>query len=501
MKQTLALLGAAATAAAVQPPNVMMFIVDDLRPEISQGYEQHHMKTPNIDQLAKEGTVFNRAFCQQAICGPTRNSFMSGRRPQRTQSWNFINSFRDVGPNWVAFPQYFKNNNYTTLGTGKTYHPGIPKNNDEPLSWSQDRPYVSIPNTLPCDKSEICPIEGHNLTDFSDGANLQAALDDLDYMVKKGGPFFLAYGAHKPHLPWVVPKEHWDQYAPTENISLPLHEAAPEGMPPIAFTYETDGQSKLYAFNVSHPVPYPAASTAFPANFTKTLRRGYYAAVSFTDSNIGLMMKALKDHGVYDNTIIALIGDHGWQLGEHNVWGKHTNFELGTRVPLIIKAPGKTPGFSNSLVESVDLYPTIAKLAGLPFPDDVDGVDLTPIMDDNSKVINDAVFSEYPRCPPNVTEPWGDKTSCVHTAKQNFTVMGYSVRTDEWRYTTWMWWDGVNLVGDFSRPPVGEELYSHAGDTEDDFNTFENVNVVNVPANQQVVKDMRSRVEKQWKKN
>ena len=482
-----------------KPYNVMLIIVDDLRPEIVQGYGQSNMHTPNIDKLAKSGTVFNRAYCQQAICGPTRNSFLSGRRPQRTQSWNFKDSFREVGPDWVAFPEYFKNNNYTALGTGKTYHPGIPANNDEPKSWSQDRPYVSQSDVgIKC-AGVVCPTP-NNYTNYTDYRNLQAAIEDLEYMVQKGGNFFLAYGIHKPHLPWVFPQEFWDLYPPTEEIDLPEHEAAPEGMPPIAFTYEIDGKSELLALNQSYKTPYPAADTAFPHNFTRTLRKAYYSAVSWTDYNIGQMLDALEKQGVADDTVVALIGDHGWQLGEHNVWGKHTNFELGTRVPLIIKTPGKAAGFTNSLVESVDLYPTIASLAGLGHPEDLDGVDLTPIIDDNTKSLNDAVFSEYPRCPHDVTKPWEDKTSCIQTARENFTVMGYSVRTNDWRYTTWMYWDGANLVGDFAKAPVAEELYGHSGDNEADFNKFENVNVADLPANQEVMQSMRARVEKQWKK-
>ena len=195
-----------------------------------------------------------------------------------------------------------------------------------------------------------------------------------------------------------------------------------------------------------------------------------------------------------------LLPSTGWQLGEHNIWGKHTNFELGARVPLIISAPGMPKGrLTNSLVESVDLYPTIASLAGLPQPTDLDGIDLTPLFTEPSKELKDAAFSEYPRCPKNISTPWDDTSSCVHTDRTKFTAMGYSVRTNDWRYTAWLHWDGKHLVGDFSQPPIGVELYSHVGDDGTDFDAFENENVV--LKNPDVAKSMHTRIVAHWGKS
>eukprot|EP00940_MAST-03C_sp_MAST-3C-sp2_P001200 g1200.t1 len=299
-------------------------------------------------------------------------------------------------------------------------------------------------------------------------------------------PFFLAFGAHRPHLPWNVPTKFWDMYGPTENVSLPTHQSAPQDMPPIAFTYECDGKTEVIALTETAPIPYPNVSTALPSNMTKTLRRGYYSSVSWTDYLIGELMTALDESGVANKTLIVLLGDHGWQLGEHNIWGKHTNFELGTRVPLIIVDPEIDSFVSDALVESVDVYPTVAALAGIPNPPDLDGVDLTPLMEKTRPELKDAVFSEYPRCPSNISTPWDDTTSCVQTARENFTAMGYSVRTQDWRYTVWLHWDGNNLKGDFDRPPIGVELYAHDGDSGANFNTFENTNLAEDPAHEDV---------------
>lgn len=494
--------------------NVLFIIVDDLRPEVAQAYSQLKMLTPNIDKLANSAMVFDRAYCQQAICGPTRNSFLSGRRPQRTQSWNFIDHFREVGPNWIAFPEYFKNHNYITLGTGKTYHPGLPPKYDEPKSWSQDRPYIAAGNPYkkctnlspPQPNSLVCVDPDPDLSHFSDYANLQATLDNLNYVVNSSKPFFLAYGIHRPHLPWHVPKAYWDKYPDTDKIDLPKHQSAPKGMPPIAFTWECDGMSKVPIFGKEYSVPGANSphiineSAAIAANATRAMRKGYYAAVSWADFLIGELLDALASHRLMENTVIALVGDHGWQLGEHNIWGKHTNFELGTRVPLIIYAPGKTPNHTRALVESVDIYPTVAALAGLPPPLDVDGTNLTPLFSDPSDNLKEAVFSEYPRCPSNVSEPWTDHTSCIRTDKHKYTVMGYSVRTDQWRYTVWLRWDGTRLQGDFDSSPVGVELYSHQGDTDFDFDKFENENLADQAKYDTIIKKMHGIAVKHWNK-
>ena len=407
------------------------------------------------------------------------------------------------------------------LGSGKTYHPGLPPNDDGNKSWSQDRPYQDLgdngkwnrpswlPQTGAC-KSSVMPdaSDGSNLTD---ARNLEVILADMEFTANKRDadgkpvPFFMAYGIHKPHLPFHHPESFWDMYPETDDIALPRHEAAPENMPPIAFTYEMDGKSEIEVFGEGYPTPFPNASTRLPHNMTRAMRKGYYASVSWMDSLVGRALDKLRELGHDDGTVVALLGDHGWQLGEHNIWGKHSNFELGTRVPMIIHDPspqGLRGNAVQDLVESVDLYPTIARLAGLPSPPDLDGVDLSPYVVAGSGAAPNktAAFSEYPRCPSDLSKPWTDLTSCVHTHKQKFAVMGYSVRSSDWRYTVWLHWDRANLVGDFSRPPVGVELYDHRGDTEADFDAFENVNLAGQPRYKDVEAQHYAMAKAQWEK-
>ncbi len=529
--------------------NVLMIIVDDLRPQLG-AYGQTGMITPNIDRIGASGVVFSRAYCQISICGPSRTSFLTGRRPQRTQVWNFINTFRESHPDWATFPEYFKQYNYTTLGAGKTYHPEMPPYSDEPASWTQEEGYSNgafswpphpgnryenDPETIPVDVnpptgdtdclewsgSFLCPWS--NVTDdfFRDWRSMNVTRTRiLKYASNKTRPFFLAYGAHRPHLPWSFPRRFWDMYP--ENISLPKYEEAPIGMPEVAFTWEMDGMVAPHALNRTEILPWPSADTAFSHNMTRTLRRGYYAAVSWCDFLIGKLLDTLDVAGIQDRTVVALVGDHGWQLGEHNIWGKHTNFELGTRVPFIISSPGSImPGVSNALVELIDLYPTVASVAGLPPPSGLDGMDLSPLLNKTNEKhssidkptflsLKDAVFSEYPRCFLNQSTPWdgyirpalGNRHNgwgnCMSTLKHHIRSMGYSVRTDAYRYNIWLPWDGERLQGDFDAQPLGVELYHHGGDNGTDFDAYENENVASDPQNAYIVKKLFTIARNQW---
>ena len=322
--------------------NVLMLFVDDLRPQLSV-YGQSEMITPNMDRIGRSGVVFRRAYCQIAICGPSRSSFLTGRRPQRTQAWNFVDSFRETHPDWVTFPQYFKLHNYTTLGTGKTYHPQLPPYSDEPASWSQEEAYYNgafawpprpgdsddfdpapaVGNNPPTSDREcpewpgsvLCPLD--NVTDsyFRDWRSMNMTRARiLRYASNRTRPFFLAYGAHRPHLPWSYPRRFWDMYDPAK-IALPKHEQAPLDMPDVAFTWEMDGNVVVNALNHSEIVPGLSAASAFTHNMTRTLRRGYYGAVSWCDFLIGELLDTLELAGVANSTVVALVGDHGWQLG------------------------------------------------------------------------------------------------------------------------------------------------------------------------------------------
>ncbi|KAK3249339.1 hypothetical protein CYMTET_41227 [Cymbomonas tetramitiformis] len=469
--------------------NVAVFIVDDLRPEITTRYGQKQVITPNIDKLISESMVFERAYCQQATCSPSRNSFLSGRRPHKTKTWNFINHFREVGPDWVSFSQYFKEHNYTTLGVGKTYHGQKPPNEDQPLSWSEDREYFDKGGkTKKCymdfpgkDTSIVCPDKAKHLSHFTDYANLEVMLENLRYANARDSPFFLVYGIHKPHLPFHMPKEFWDEYPPTEEIDLPEHGHSPRDAPWLAHTYAMDGQREIDVFGQTYKVPHPHSwNKPFPDNITRTLRKGYYASVSFVDFLVGEVLGELDTLGRTNDTLVVLFGDHGWQLGEHGEWAKQTNFELATRVPLVFKVPGRAAGSTDALVELVDVYPTVAALAGLDAPVDLDGEDLSPHWNESaSPRRKEAAFSEFPRCPANLTRPIQGNVPCSFTNREEFKAIGYSVRTEDWRYTVWLPWNATTLRGNFDSEPLGLELYSHIGDDGVDFNLFENVNKAN----------------------
>ena len=291
--------------------NVLYIVVDDLRPQFG-AYGQGYMHTPNIDTLANRSLIFDRAYCQFAFCAPSRNSFMTGRRPDRTQCWNFIDNFREVGPDWISMPQYFKQNGYFTSGVGKLYHPDLPPNGDPP-SWSDDinfpyinPPYISCPNfTAWCN---LDPSQHY----FSDLVTLDIALKRMRHAAtNRSQPFFQGVGFHKPHLPFRSPEEFADIYPPPEDISLATDKTFPERTPTIAWNGCMAGPGRYN--DVTEKRDYLQVMDDDEA---RRLRRGYYAAVSFIDSLVGELVAELKDLRLDDDTIVSIHGDHGWQLGE-----------------------------------------------------------------------------------------------------------------------------------------------------------------------------------------
>eukprot|EP01006_Ploeotia_vitrea_P004687 TRINITY_DN115191_c0_g1_i1.p1 TRINITY_DN115191_c0_g1~~TRINITY_DN115191_c0_g1_i1.p1 ORF type:complete len:546 (+),score=36.72 TRINITY_DN115191_c0_g1_i1:136-1638(+) len=477
---------------------------------MNKAYGQKYMVTPHLDKLADTSLVFNRAYTQFAICSCSRNAFLSGRRPDQTKVWNFINNFRQVGPNWISLPEYFKTHNYTTLGGGKIYHPGRPPHNDEPKSWSQDYPYYEPPSEG-CKKHPtnggrdiMCPDKGP-YDDYFDYKITQQMLKELQYANNKrekdGNPFFIGIGVHKPHIPWHVPEHFTTLYPSADKIPAATDQYPPKGSPSVAFTAEWDGLMEI-GIEKGFPgvggevqqIPRPNNTQSLSQLFQKSLRLGYYSAVSYVDYLLGLAMDELDRLGLTEDTLVVFTADHGYQLGEHDEWGKHTNWELATRVPMIIRAPWKknsTNKRSETFAELQDLYRTMANLVGLPDPGkQIAGNDLSPAFDNPSVSISDYAYSQYSRCtcheahgppcrhnkPPAPPIPLWFLNNCEFVPRENITFMGYTVRTAEWRYTEWARWNGEKLLVDW-RKVVGQELYSHKGDDGTDFNAWENVNV------------------------
>lgn len=437
-------LTVSAPAADTKPLNVLFIAVDDLRPELGC-YGNDVVKSPNVDALSKRGTAFANAYCQQAVCSPSRSSLLTGRTPDATRVWDLKTHFRVALPDAVTLPQYFKQNGYHCASLGKIYHHGF----EDGASWSAPA-WFATGNTVDTDSVDFqkrkvvrfgpgvkeyaeeaedndAASEGGRAArkkaafvassksddELPDGATAAEAVKRLHDYKQKDQPFFLAVGFIKPHLPFVSPKKYWDLYDPAK-IPIPTNHQLPDGAP--AFAGHDNGELHAYS-----NIP---AGNPIPENVARELRHGYYAAISYMDAQVGRLLDALAKEGLADNTIIVFWGDHGWQLGDHGLWAKHTNFELATRAPLIIALPNqKTVGkASSALVEFVDIYPTLAAACGLKIPSALDGKSLLPLLDDPAASVRQVAVSQYPR---------GAGVADGHA------VMGYSIRDERWRMTVW----------------------------------------------------------------
>ena len=470
-------------AATLARPNILFVAVDDLRPELGC-YGKSYIHSPNIDRLAARGMVFNRAYCQQAVCSPSRSSLLTGTRPDTTKVWDLVTHFRDALPDVVTLGQHFKNNGWFVQGMGKIYHGGF----DDPPTWSvpwqtpraptyalkenlalTQRQIEGEPDAAPVQKkgkkkAAAAPrgpaYEGADVADdaFQDGRVADLALATLRELAGKPQPFFLAVGFIKPHLPFVSPKKYWDLYDPAK-IQLAPNPFRPKGAPDYAIL--PGGELRNY---------FGIPQSAIPEDLARQLKHGYYAAVSYTDTQVGKLLDELDRLGLGKNTIVILWGDHGWKLGEHDAWCKHSNSENDTNAPLLLSVPGmKRAGQrTQALVEFVDIYPTLCELAGLPLPKHLEGVSMAPLLEDPGRAWKTAAFSQYPR----------------NTGGR--TIMGYSMRTDRYRFTAW-----VNRQDHTQVEAL--ELYDHQADPQ------ENTNVANVPANAELVKQLKEQWRQGWK--
>jgi len=447
-----------------QPYNVLFIATDDLRNDLNC-YGNELVISPNIDALAENGTLFERAYCQQALCAPSRISIMTGRRPDQTKSWNLTSPIRrneDV----VTLPEHLKENGYFTQNIGKIYHNWHqPGHADYPKSWSVEPMlhYGTHNEDVPIMEGEVPEDMGITKwtkirdvpdTAYYDGRIAENAAAAIDGFAKDPDrPFFLAVGFWKPHLPFNAPKKYWDMYD-KNHIPAIYNGAAPQDVPEAAL-------HDSWEFFRGEP-------NTLNKEETLELRHGYLAAITFMDAQVGKVMDALKRNGLDKNTIVVFWSDHGFQLGEHTMWGKNSNFENDARVPFIISVPkneqnGKP---TRSLAELLDLYPTILELCGLEQPTGLQGTSLVPILKDPGASVKKAAYTQHPRPAYYKGDP---------------DTMGYSVRTDRWRYTEWL---------DFkSREIVGRELYDHYYDAE------ETINLAGEERFQDVVKELHERLE------
>lgn len=475
--------------------NVLMIAVDDLRPEAGC-YGVPLIQTPNIDRLAQRGTIFTQAYCQQAVCSPSRTSLLTGRRPDTTKIYELQTHFRATIPEVATLPQHFKKHGYHTQGFSKIYHGGL----DDPASWSvphwtPKRPRYGKPETLAALQRQreqaraagrlpaaatperdpktgavlkIPPpnnvVRGPSWEDpdvadnqLPDGETADKAIETLRQVHDK--PFFLAVGFLNPHLPFVAPKRYFDLY-PLEKMRLAPNPFPPQGAPALALT--NSGELRTYA-DIS---PVWTNDGPIPDAKARELLRGYYAATSYTDAQIGRVLAELDRLGLRESTIVVLWGDHGWQLGEHGLWNKHTNFETSTRSLLVVSAPGqkRVNAKTGGLTEFVDIYPSLCELAGLPLPEGLEGASFKRLLDDPQQSFKQAAFSQYPRA--------GQKT------------MGYTMKTARYRYTQWQSADGE---------VVARELYDHKVDSQ------ENVNLAGRPEHKELVAKLSAQLHAGWR--
>jgi iduronate 2-sulfatase len=394
-------IGASSVSQANEPvrrPNVLLICVDDLKPVLGC-YGDKIAKTPNIDRLAGQGVLFESAYCNQAVCSPSRNALMTSLRPQTLGIYDLATNFRRSHPDAVTVAQHFQQNGYTTQALGKVFHVGH-GNAEDDVSWtvphwrpkaaqyqlaeSQDnkRATNNGPRGTATESADVADeAYGDGQIAVEAAARITAAAENKDQ------PFLIACGFLKPHLPFVAPKKYWDLYD-SNTVPMPPVTEVPRNAP--SYAPQFGGELRQYS-----DMP---REGAISEEDTRRLIHGYYAATSYTDAQIGRVLDALDASGVRNNTIVVLWGDHGWHLGDHGMWCKHTNYEQATRIPLIISSPGCAAGQkSRALIETVDVYPTLCELAGLPARDGLDGLSAAATLKSPDVQTRESVIHVYPR--------------------------------------------------------------------------------------------------------
>ena len=378
------------TISATYKKNVLFIMVDDLRPELSI-YGQNKISSPNIDALANSGITFNRAYCNVPVCGASRASLLTGIRPTSNRFLTYFSSIKKEAPNVLNLVQHLKNEGYTTISNNKITH--LKNDIDE---WDEEwypsengwRNYISEENiTLEENGKHGNAYENIDVKDdaYDDGKTANKSIEDLKKLKKEGNPFFLAVGFVKPHLPFNAPKKYWDLYD-AEKIELPKNSVFPKSAPQKA--NHKWGELRYY-----NQVPKQGQVSETMA---KKLIHGYYASVSYVDAQIGKVINAIDHLGLRDNTVIILVGDHGWSLMEHGLWVKHSNFEVALQVPLIVSASNIPKNKkTNSIAELVDLYPSICELANISQPTHLEGESFVNALKNPSKIYKNTALARY----------------------------------------------------------------------------------------------------------
>ena len=486
-------------------PNVLFIGIDDLRPELGC-YGSDIAITPNLDAFAKQGLLFENAYCQQAICGPSRASILTGLRPETSGIYHNYVKFRDLNPDIITLPQHFKNNGYEAVYCGKIFHHG---DKDDELSWSRtpatdSKEMKNIPKPTKYAKKENrennkidrkkmfakygdvakyglamgISYEAADVPDhtYGDGYHTELAIATMKDMIEKDQdkPFFLGFGFNKPHLNWIAPKKYWDLYD-RENIPLAKEKNAPENGAEM-------GLHASFELRVRSDIPKIGDIEEEQA---RLLKHAYLACVSYVDAQIGKIIHALEKARLRENTIIIIWSDHGFHLGDMGIWGKASNYEIATRVPLMIWTPDMPQNSqgkrTKALVELIDMYPTLCELVGLPSPSHLEGYSFKPLLSSPNQSWKKAAFSQFPS--PALRE-WGAfplrpamretffgplieevEGRIIDQQKEKWnralfenSIMGYAMRTDRYRFVIWK--DRTEEDSE----PVYYELFDHQND-------------------------------------
>ncbi len=421
---------------AAEKPNVLLILVDDLKPALGC-YGDPVAKTPNIDRLAASGMRFDLAYCNQAVCAPSRFTLLLGSHSTSTGLYFLGSHLREIVPSAVTMPQFFAEQGYRTESLGKVFHIGhgnlgdpgtfsVPHYKEKVIEYLD--PASTDGGKLTREEAYFTNQELGNIGSLPRGAAFESPdVQDEAYADgrvaaetirrlqaakqrrrQEGTPFFIAAGFARPHLPFSAPRKYWDLYDP-QKLPMPEYEELPAGAPAVAG--KRGGEITNYK-----PVP-PRGDVG--EKLKRQLIHGYYASASFVDAQIGKVLDELDRLELDSNTIVVLWGDHGFHLGDLGIWTKHTNYEQANRIPLLFRAPGVTQAGSSTkqLAESVDVFPTLAELAGLPKPagpQPIDGVSLVPVLKDPAARVRDHAYQAYPKA-----------------------KLGRAIRTERYRLVEW----------------------------------------------------------------
>ena len=487
-------------------PNILFIAVDDLKPLLGS-YGNQVIKTPNIDKLSSQATVFLNNHCQQAVCGPSRSSLLTGLYPDHTKVWDLQTLIRDKNPEILTLPQHFKNNGYQTVAFGKIFDlRSVDKGHDK-KSWTI--PYKNIdPSEMEASSSLvdaenriIGPALGHyqkletkkliakfikegrkngvknprayalskikpvteciEIEDegYMDGIIAKRGIETLSEFAGSEKPFFLALGFKKPHLPFVAPKKYWDMYE-SDEVAMAQFQNKAKGSPSQA--YHNSGEIGKYTDDEGNFIYQNLKNERLSEDVQKHLIHGYYASVSYIDAQVGKVLDKLRELSLDDNTIVILWGDHGWHLGDHGLWCKHSNFEQATRSPMILSIPDVDGQKISTPSSFVDIFPTLSDLAGIELPSHLEGNNLAPLIKGKESRIAKYAVSQYRR---------GEQ------------IMGYAIRSDRYRFVKWIQRDYRNSPPYNSGKTIATELYDYEKDPN------ETVNQANETEYQQIVEE------------